>query len=66
MDLYVSDLDGTLLNENQEISDQTAKIINGLIETGLHFTVATARSIVPASPQCAPKMTFKMSAPPLY
>ncbi len=50
MDLYVSDLDGTLLNENQEISDETAEIINGLIEAGLHFTIATARSIVSATP----------------
>ncbi len=50
MDLYVSDLDGTLLNENQEINDETAEIINGLIEAGLHFTIATARSIVSAAP----------------
>lgn len=43
MDLYVSDLDGTLLNSNQEVSIKSARIINDLINKGLIFTVATAR-----------------------
>ncbi|MDD6345728.1 MAG: HAD hydrolase family protein, partial [Oscillospiraceae bacterium] len=42
--LFISDLDGTLLNSNAEISENTALIINSLIKKGLHFTVATARS----------------------
>lgn len=42
--LYVSDLDGTLLNGNAEISEKTAKIINREIEKGLHFTISTART----------------------
>lgn len=42
--LYVSDLDGTLLNSNQTISDFTAQVINNLVEKGMIFTYATARS----------------------
>lgn len=44
LDLYISDLDGTLLNSNQVVSRRSAGIINKLIESGLNFTVATARS----------------------
>ena len=44
LDLYISDLDGTLLNSEQVVSDRSAGIINGLIEAGLNFTIATARS----------------------
>ncbi len=47
--LYVSDLDGTLLNKNQEISDFTAKTINYLAEKGMMFSYATARSYITAS-----------------
>lgn len=42
--LYISDLDGTLLNEHALISDETANGINALIEKGLNFSVATART----------------------
>lgn len=42
--LFVSDLDGTLLNNNAEISDTTAEIINRGIDEGLQFTVSTART----------------------
>ncbi|MCP4760975.1 MAG: HAD family hydrolase [archaeon] len=48
MDLYISDLDGTLLNSDTKISSQTAEIINDLIKKGLNFTVATARSLYTA------------------
>lgn len=44
MKLFVSDLDGTLLNNEQELSETTIKIINNLIDKGMNFTVATARS----------------------
>lgn len=44
MDLYISDLDGTLLSSDQTISETSIKIINELIEKGVNFTVATARS----------------------
>lgn len=42
--LYVSDLDGTLLNEEQRISPASVRLMNELIDQGLHFTIATARS----------------------
>ena len=42
--LYVSDLDGTLLNSKGELSDSTAAIINSLISHGLEFTVNTSRT----------------------
>lgn len=43
--LYISDLDGTLLQPNVELSKRTVNILNTLISQGVHFTVATARSI---------------------
>ncbi len=43
--LYVSDLDGTLLNDERRISQKSIRILNELIDQGLHFTIATARSI---------------------
>ncbi len=43
--LYVSDLDGTLMRSDIKISDHTVKTINGLIDKGVAFTYATARSI---------------------
>lgn len=42
--LYISDLDGTLLNTGAEISEFTEKTLNKLIEKGLNFSVATART----------------------
>lgn len=42
--LFVSDLDGTLLNSKAEVSDLTAEIINRETEKGLHFTISTART----------------------
>lgn len=42
--LYISDLDGTLLNSNKEISEYTRNTLNTLIAEGLHFTIATART----------------------
>lgn len=47
--LYVSDLDGTLLNSHDEISQYSLNIINDLIEKGMKFTYATARSLSSAS-----------------
>ncbi|WP_168118580.1 HAD family hydrolase [Paenibacillus sp. HB172176] len=43
--LYVSDLDGTLLNSSLRVSDASVQMINVLIGEGLPFTIATARSI---------------------
>lgn len=42
--LYISDLDGTLLNSSARLSDETKSVLNRLIARGLRFSVATARS----------------------
>lgn len=42
--LYISDLDGTLLTSDQRTSDFTNKTINELINKGMLFSYATARS----------------------
>lgn len=42
--LYVSDMDGTLLNQSSALSETTIKELNSLIERGAMFTVATART----------------------
>ena len=42
--LYITDLDGTLLNSQAELSDYTVNTINSLIEKGMYFTYATART----------------------
>jgi len=47
--LYVSDLDGTLLNTQDAISPYSLDIINRLAEAGMLFTYATARSLSSAS-----------------
>lgn len=47
--LYVSDLDGTLLNSNTELSEKTIEIINMLVKKGMKFTYATARSFTSAA-----------------
>ena len=42
--LYLSDLDGTLLNAEGELGEKTRRGLIQLIENGLHFTIASARS----------------------
>lgn len=42
--LYVSDLDGTLLRSDETTSEYTNKIINELVDRGMFFSYATARS----------------------
>ncbi len=44
--VYVSDLDGTLLGSNAKLSSFSKIILNELLQQGLQFTVASARSIV--------------------
>ena len=41
--LYISDMDGTLLNDGGKVSRRSVEIINELIKNGILFTVATAR-----------------------
>lgn len=48
--LYISDLDGTLLNRNRELSEKTIQGLNRLIANGMNFSVATARTIVTTLP----------------
>lgn len=43
--LIVSDLDGTLLNENIEISDRTADAILTAQRAGIEFAIATGRTV---------------------
>ena len=43
--LYVSDLDGTLMKNDGTLSEYTIQTINELVERGMFFTFATARSI---------------------
>ena len=47
--LYISDLDGTLLNRQSKLSSFTRRTLEELIERGVLFTYATARSIHSAS-----------------
>ena len=47
--LYVTDLDGTLLNRHDRINPESIAIINELVDKGMLFTYATARSLVSAS-----------------
>ena len=46
--LYVSDLDGTLLRSNEATSDYTNQVINSLVDKGMIFSYATARSLITA------------------
>lgn len=46
--LYLTDLDGTLLNDDTKLSDKTIQIINSLVEQGEHISFATARSMISA------------------
>ena len=47
--LYVTDLDGTLLKSDDKMSEYTIETINKLIENGMCFSYATARSLSSAS-----------------
>lgn len=47
--LYLSDLDGTLLRGDQRTSPYTNEVINRLVEGGMLFSYATARSFHTAS-----------------
>lgn len=47
--LFISDLDGTLLNRQERLSERTVELLNSLIQKGLHFSYATARSLSSAA-----------------
>lgn len=42
--LYVTDIDGTLLTKNQAVSEYSKRVINKLVDRGMLFMYATARS----------------------
>lgn len=44
--VYVSDLDGTLLDGGARLSERSRQILQRLLRRGLQFTVASARSVV--------------------
>lgn len=46
--LYVTDLDGTLLNRQAELSPFTLQTVNRLLAEGVLFSYATARSLISA------------------
>jgi len=48
--LYITDLDGTLLNGSAELSAFTVETLNRLIAGGVHISVATARTAATALP----------------
>lgn len=48
--LYVSDLDGTLLQPDARLSEKTVTMLNHAIDSGTLFTIATARTPATVSP----------------
>ena len=42
--IYISDLDGTLLEPDATLSEETAERLNALIGRGVAFSAATART----------------------
>ncbi len=61
--IYISDLDGTLLNSDRRTSQFTNDVINRLIDCGGLFSFATARSEETATPVVN---GFNISAPPIF
>ena len=52
--LYVTDLDGTLLGKDARIPQKAVEMLNEMMDSGLPFTVATARSWASAGPIVKP------------
>ncbi len=50
MTLYISDLDGTLLNSSAKLKPRAADMLNDMIDNGVMFTYCTARRIHSAGP----------------
>lgn len=56
--LFVSDMDGTLLNPESRISARTASIVTELSRRGVLFTVATARTPATVEPLLSATLTL--------
>lgn len=50
MTLYISDLDGTLLNSSKKIKPRAVEMLNDMIDSGVMFTYCTARRIHSSGP----------------
>ncbi len=50
MTLYISDLDGTLLNSSKKVKPRVADMLNDMIDNGVMFTYCTARRIHSSGP----------------
>ena len=48
--LYISDMDGTLLQSNGKLSEYSKEKLNEFYKKGIPFSVATARSMISAMP----------------
>ena len=48
--IYISDLDGTLLNSNSVVSDESVVLLQSLGQRGAMFTAATARTAATVQP----------------
>lgn len=48
--LYITDLDGTFLNDRAEVSAESARIVSGLSRRGVLISVATARTPATVEP----------------
>ena len=59
--LYISDLDGTLLNSDETLSEYTATNLNKLLDDGVVFSFATARSYTTAK-KVTPNLKMKYPA----
>ena len=59
--LYITDLDGTLLDANSQVSAEAVEVLNPMLDDGLLFTVATARTpatVVPMLSQLHTRLPF--------
>lgn len=55
--IYITDLDGTLLNNDSLISERSSAILNDVVDRGALFTVATARTPATVDPLLASTST---------
>ena len=60
--LYISDLDGTLLQDNQTLSDHTVDTLNRLISRGMMVSVATARGTIGSQLVGLDRIHFRLPA----